>query len=129
MKKSILFGALAIFAISALSIQNVNAQTPEKKADSKSVEQVTEKSKTPAVTTVGQEPVQKKGDCCQGKKACADKKKGGDCCADKKVGTDEKSVKSEGKVIKAEGKNNKHDAVKPKEIKNKSAVKSEKGEK
>ena len=128
MKKSILFGALAMFAISALSIQNVNAQTPEKKADSKSV-QVTEKSKTPTVTTIGQEPVQKKGDCCQEKKACADKKKGGDCCADKKVGTDEKSVKSDGKVLKVEGKNNKHDAVKPREKKNKSAEKSEKDEK
>ena len=128
MKKSILFGALAMFAISALSIQTVNAQTPEKKADSKSV-QVTEKSKTPTVTTIGQEPVQKKGDCCQEKKACADKKKGADCCADKKVGTDEKSVKSDGKVLKVEGKIINHDAVKPREKKNKSAEKSEKDEK
>ena len=93
MKKSILFGALAMFAIGALSIQNVNAQTPVKvkKAETTTV---SEKADTPNVTTVKQEPVkQKKDDCCADKKACADKKKG-DCCAEKKVSADQK--KSDG---------------------------------
>ena len=101
MKKSILFGALAFFAISAMGIQNAAAQevdTKAKKAESKAV--AVEKKDAPSATTVRQEPVkEKKADCCAEKKAeCkkADAKKA-DCCADKKVAKDEKTVKSNAK--------------------------------
>ena len=102
MKKSILFGALAFFAISAMGIQNATAQEVDakaKKAESKAV--AVEKKDAPSATTVRQEPVkEKKADCCAEKKAeCkkADAKKA-DCCADKKVAKDDaKTVKSEAK--------------------------------
>ena len=83
MKKSILFGALAFFAISAMGIQNAAAQevdTKAKKAESKAV--AVEKKDAPSATTVRQEPV---------------KEKKADCCADKKVAKDEKTVKSNAK--------------------------------
>lgn len=128
MKKSILFGALAMFAIGALSIQNANAQTPVKvkKAETTTV---SETADTPNATTVKQEPVkQKKDDCSDSKKVCADKKKSGDCCAEKKVSTDkkksddccdEKKVVTSEKQVKADCKkeckhgDKKCDATKP----------------
>lgn len=88
MKKSILFGALAFFAISAMGIQNAAAQdvdTQAKKAESKAV--VVEKKDAPSATTVKQEPVkEKKADCCAKKTECkkAEAKKA-DCCANEKV--------------------------------------------
>ncbi len=110
MKKSILFGALAFFAISALGIQNATAQnvdTQDKKAESKAV--AVEKKTAPSAITIKQEPVkEKKADCCakkneEAKKAgcCANKKeevKKADCCAEKKAAKDEsKAIKTNSK--------------------------------
>lgn len=82
MKKSILFGALAIFAISALGIQDANAQNVEAKAKKAESTAVVEKKEKPAATTVEQTPVkEKKADCCAEK---AEAKKA-DCCAEKKT--------------------------------------------
>lgn len=111
MKKSILFGALAFFAISAMGIQNATAQdvdTQAKKAGSKAI--TVEKKDASTTTAVKQEPVkEKKADCCAEKKTevkkadcCAEKKteckkaesKKADCCAEKKVAKDDaKTVK------------------------------------
>lgn len=100
MKKSILFGALALFAISAMSIQNVNAQN-EVKSKSNKVGAESVKSETPSTTKVAQEPVkQKTAECCESQKASCDKKKGHDCCAEKK--TDQKEAKDVEKQMKKE---------------------------
>ena len=108
MKKSILFGALAFFAVSAMSIQDLNAQN-EVKANAKKVESVSEKQENPSAVKVTQEPVkqddakkvscdkEKAGSCCEGKKVAADKKKTDECCADKKMKAEEKKLKAEGK--------------------------------
>lgn len=109
MKKSILLGALAFFAISAMSIQNVNAQVKEEKKEAQKTVKMAEKEHAPAATM--QEPVkQKKGDCCAEKK---DVKKG-DCCAEKKdvKHEGEKNVKSDEKNLKLEGKKMKYDGKK-----------------
>lgn len=103
MKKSILFGALAFFAVSAMSIENANAQTPVKVKKAETTE-VSKKSQAPSTTTVKQEPVKKADDCCADKKVSADKKNA-DCCADKKVSADkkfstDKKVKAETKRVK-----------------------------
>ena len=103
MKKSILFGALAFFAVSAMSIENANAQTPVKVKKAETTE-VSKKSQAPSTTTVKQEPVKKADDCCADKKVSADKKNV-DCCADKKVSADkkfstDKKVKAETKRVK-----------------------------
>ena len=134
MKKSILFGALAFFAVSAMSIQDVNAQN-EVKVNTKKAETVSEKQEKPAVSTVAQ-PVKKDDccadkklstdkkeskDCCADKKVAADKKKTDDCCADKKVNETEKKAKDDAKVVKKEGKKVRHSAVKPKTQKAKKA--------
>ena len=96
MKKSILFGALAFFAISAMSIQNVNAQVKEEKQETKKAVKMAEKEQAPAATM--QEPVkEKKGDCCAEKK---DVKHEGE----KNVKSDEKNIKLEGKKMKYDGK-------------------------
>lgn len=149
MKKSILFGALAFFAVSAMSIQDVNAQN-EEKANAKKIESVSEKQEKAAPVKVAQEPVKKKDDCCADKKVSAEKKS--DCCAEKKVSAEKKSdccadknvsekkdskdccadekVKVGEKKVKAEGKRiHSNDAVKPdgKRAK-KAAVKSSKAE-
>ena len=103
MKKSILFGALAIFAMSALSIQDATAQNADTKAKKAETTTMTEKKTQPEASNVAQEPVkQKKGDCCAEKK---DMKKG-DCCAEKKDGKHEaeKNIKVEGKKVKLDGK-------------------------
>lgn len=121
MKKSILLGALAFFAISAMSIQNVNAQVKEEKKEAQKTVKMAEKEQAPAATM--QEPVkQKKGDCCAEKKdvkkgdCCAEKKdmKKGDCCAEKKdvKHEGEKNVKSDEKNLKLEGKKMKYDGKK-----------------
>ena len=121
MKKSILLGALAFFAISAMSIQNVNAQVKEEKQETKKAVKMTEKEQAPAATM--QEPVKEKnGDCCAEKKdvkkgdCCAEKKdvKKGDCCAEKKdvKHEGEKNVKSDEKNLKLEGKKMKYDGKK-----------------
>ena len=116
MKKSILFGALAFFAVSAMGIQDANAQEVKvKKAENATT--VTVEKQTPSSTTVAQEPVkQKKDDCCADKKVSAEKKKGnccaeknvsadkkkGDCCSEKNVNCDKKKAKGEG--FKVDGK-------------------------
>lgn len=125
MKKSFLLGALAFVAISAMSIQNVNAQVKEEKKEAQKTVKMAEKEQAPAATM--QEPVkEKKGDCCAEKKdakkgdCCAEKKdmkkgdckaekkdmKKGDCCAEKKDGKHEaeKNIKVEGKKVKLDGK-------------------------
>lgn len=108
MKKSILFGALAFFAVSAMSIENANAQTPVKVKKAETTE-VSKKSQAPSTTTVKQEPVKKADDCCADKKVSADKKNA-DCCADKKANadkkfsTDKKKVNAETKSLKADRK-------------------------
>ncbi len=101
MKKSILFGALAFFAVSAMGIQDANAQEVKvKKAENATT--VTVEKQTPSSTTVAQEPVkQKKDDCCADKKVSAEKKKG-DCCSEKNVNCDKKKAKGEG--FKVDGK-------------------------
>ena len=115
MKKSILFGALAIFAMSALGIQDATAQNADTKAKKAETTTMTEKKTQPEASNVAQEPVkQKKGDCCAEKKdakkgdCCAEKKdmKKGDCCAEKKDGKHEaeKNIKVEGKKVKLDGK-------------------------
>ena len=121
MKKSILFGALAIFALGAMSIQDVNAQNAEVKAKGKKIETASENQVKPAATTVAQDPVnQKKDDCCADKKACTEKKEGKDCCAEKKVKKAEKTVKAaskeaktDAKVVKQEGQKVQRNAMVP----------------
>lgn len=133
MKKSILFGALAFFAVSAMSIQDANAQN-EEKTNAKKVEVMNEKQEK-APVKVAQEPVkknsdccaeknvsaEKKGDCCSDKKV-SEKKESKDCCADKKISEKkdskdccaDKKMKGGKKEIKAEGKRIRpNDAVKP----------------
>ena len=103
MKKSILFGALAFFAISAMGIQNAAAQdvdTQAKKAESKAV--VVEKKDAPSATTVKQEPVkEKKADCCANEKVEA--KKAG-CCTDRKPVEAQKADKPSQKHAKSDRK-------------------------
>ena len=111
MKKSILFGALAFFAVSAMSIQDANAQN-EEKAKAKKIESVSEKQEKAAPAKVVQEPVkkdnccaeknvssEKKADCCAEKKV-SEKKDSKDCCADKKMKEEKKNVKAEGKRVR-----------------------------
>ena len=76
MKKSILFGALAFFAISAMGIQDANAQN-EVKVKKAETTAVSEEQGKPSTSTVSQVPVkQKKDDCCAEKKdACETKVK------------------------------------------------------
>ena len=131
MKKSILFGALAMFAIGAMSIQEVNAQN-EVKVKKAETTTVKEKQEKPSAVTVTQEPVKKKDDCCADKKLATDKKESKDCCADKKKTEgccDEKKVAADqkkpadccadkngmadGKQLKAEGKKDRKEAVNP----------------
>ena len=126
MKKSILFGALAFFAVSAMGIQDANAQEVRvKKAENATAVSV-EKQK-PSSTTVAQEPVkQKKDDCCADKNVSADKKKG-DCCSEKNVNCDKKKAKGEG--FKAEGKKAKKVEMKARKETNDAKKKAEKAEK
>lgn len=135
MKKSILFGALVFFAVSAMSIQDVNAQN-EEKVSAKKVETVSSKQEKAAPVKVAQEPVKKKDDCCADKKVssekkadcCAEKnvsekKDSKDCCADKKMKEEKKNVKAEGKRVRPK------DAVKRDTKRTKKAsVKSSKNE-
>ena len=77
MKKSIILGALAIFAISAMSIQKVEAQEPVKKQGVKTEIKKAEKEVTPATTTAAAEKDVKT------KKAEAQPAASDDCCAKK----------------------------------------------
>ena len=150
MKKSILFGALAFFAVSAMGIQDANAQN-EVKVNAKKAETVSQKQEKTTTTAVSQEPVKKKDDCCADKKTdqkkgdcCADKKvkekkESKDCCADKKVAADQKKtddccadkkVKSGEKQLKTDGKKDQQNAVKPASKKaKKSKIKQSKADK
>lgn len=87
MRKSFLFGVLAFFAVSTMSIQSVEAQNPVKKA---TTEKKVEKKSEKAVSADSKE--MKKDDCCAEKKAACDKKAGGECCAEKKVAADQKKA-------------------------------------
>ena len=119
MKKSFLFGVLAFFAVSALSIQDANAQNDDAKAKKAETTAVSAKTDQEKAAPVAQEPVkQKKDDCCTDKNVNAEKKKG-DCC--EKASDDQKKIKAEGRKPKADAKRMKHgekkarksDAVKP----------------
>ena len=124
MKKTILFGIMAMFAIGAMSIQTANAQNAEVKVKKAEAAKVTTKAEKPSTTTVAQEPVKKTDDCCADKKISADKKKNAECCdakkadndkkvaADKKVRADRKA-RAERKALKVDGKKTrKHEAMK-----------------
>ena len=74
MKKSIIFGVLAMFAVGAMSIQSAEAQNPVKK----------NKENTEAVT---KQPEKVNSDCCNGQKtACKKHKENKDanCCVEPK---------------------------------------------
>lgn len=103
MKKSLLFGVLAAFAISAVSVQNLNAQNPVK-TTTKTEKKVEKKASSDFST----EKAVKKDGCCAEKKATCDKKKD-DCCASKEV--DKTSKK---KLSVTNGSNQPNAAVKPK---------------
>lgn len=123
MKKSILFGALAFFAVSAMSIENANAQTPVKVKKAETTE-VSKKSQAPSTTTVKQEPVKKADDCCADKKANADKKFSTD---KKKVNAETRSLKADRKSVKKADMKVRKEAKKvEKEVEKAKAVKVEK---
>lgn len=75
MKKSILFGALALFAIGAMSIQNVEAQNPVKKSKANTEMKKVSTKEKPASTTTSKpkamenckksEKVNASDDCCK----------------------------------------------------------------
>lgn len=91
MKKSILFGAVAFFALSAMGIQNANAQNAEVKSKKAETTAISEKSEKQVTKPIIQEPVkQKKDDCCNDKKVSADKKKTADCCETKQMDKNKK---------------------------------------
>ena len=125
MTKSILFGVLAFFAVSAMSVQSVDAQNPVKKpATEKKVEKKAE------TATAADTKAVKKDDCCASKAVSAEKKTD-DCCADKKVESGEKKVGVERKnhaeknVSFDSKKVKKHNFQKPRQIKGKEAQKAE----
>lgn len=89
MKKSILFGVLAFFAVNAMSIQSIEAQNPVKKSTTE--KKVEKKTETTAVSAESNDV--KKDDCCANKNVAADKKAGDCCAADKKVAADGQKVK------------------------------------
>ena len=96
MKKSVLFGVLAFFAVSAMSVQNVEAQKPVKK--STTTEKKVEK-KAEAAATADTKAV-KKDDCCANKTVTTDKKSD-DCCANKQADAGEKKFNVEKKEREA----------------------------
>ncbi|MBQ8957870.1 MAG: hypothetical protein IJ057_05145 [Bacteroidales bacterium] len=103
MKKSILFGVLAFFAVSAMSVQSVDAQNPVKKP---TTEKKVEKKAEAAAST--ESKVVKKDDCCANKAGTTEKKTD-DCCANKKADAGEKkfSVQTkerDAKRVSVEGK-------------------------
>lgn len=118
MKKTILLGVMAMFAIGAMSIQTANAQNAEVKVKKAEAAKVTTKAEKPSTTTVAQEPVKKTDDCCADKKISADKKKNAECCDAKKADNDkklaaDKKARAERKALKVDGKKmRKHEAMK-----------------
>ncbi len=100
MKKSILFGALAFFAISALGVTNATAQNADSKSDKTKTTTISVKEDVASSTTIAQEPVKKKDDCCADKKGC-DKK----CKDGKKVIKKSKGTKVDNDVMKPSVKN------------------------
>ncbi len=118
MKKTILLGVMAMFAIGAMSIQTANAQNAEVKVKKAEAAKVTTKAEKPSTTTVAQEPVKKTDDCCADKKISADKKKNAECCDAKKADNDkkvaaDKKARAERKALKVDGnKMRKHEAMK-----------------
>ena len=108
MKRSILFGALAFFAISAMSIQNVDAQNPVKKTTEKQAVTTVKSSKDAssdnktAKPQVSAESKEAKADCCKAKEAKECDNKGKDCCSAAKDGkkVEKKAVGKEAKNVK-----------------------------
>ena len=109
MKKSILFGALAFFAIGAMSIQNAEAQEPVKNnktqmqevsIEKKTVKPAAEKQEAKKAEAKAEKKVEMKhvGDCCAEKK-CKDGKKHHDC--DKKKAEKAEQKHSEKKAEKS----------------------------
>lgn len=124
MKKSIIFGALAFFAISAMSVQNVQAQDNTKK-NTPTTSAAAQKPAKPVVTT-NQESKPTASKACDAKKCadaqnCTAKKAESKSCCD----AEKKAVKPEAKkAVKPEAKK----AGKP-EAKKATAKKAEKAEK
>ena len=123
MKKSIIFGVLAMFAVSALSIQSVEAQNPVKNTtttekvtvkpqDKKTVTVDKKTNESCADTKVAKDQKNVKSDCCEQSKVKSETKS---CCSEKKVVKDEKNVKVDCK--KECKKESKTATVKPKDEK------------
>ena len=126
MKRTILMSALALFAISALSIQNVEAQDVKKKATS--TQQTTVNAQTaaekdvlkPTITTATKE-VKKDKACCDEKKMVKDEKAKKECCADKDMKKAEAKKTTDGKAD-----HEKRPAMKQNDTKKKAQTKQEK---
>ena len=98
MKKSILFGALAFFAISAMNIQSAEAQNPVKKHDAKT-EVKQDKTAVEAATTTATAPVGIKINKKAASDDCCAKKNSADC--KKKLSTSTESGKKKSSVVKS----------------------------
>ena len=113
MKKSILYGALAIFAISAMSVQNVQAQDNNKKATTTSVTSTkpAQKQDKPVFSTASQNDKEVAPKACEtqkcpnaqkcdvkkaGSKSCVNATK--DCKAESAVKPDPKKLDAKKKV-------------------------------
>lgn len=105
MKKSILFGALAFFAISVMSVQNVQAQDNTKKKPA--VTTATAKEQDKPVVTSNEQSKEATPKACEGKKCaeghkCSAKKaEPKSCCEAEKKAKAEKAVKPEAKKADA----------------------------
>ncbi len=124
MKKSLLFGVLAAFAISALSVQNLNAQNPVKTATTteKKVENKTDKVNQAVKTATPDNKIEKQSakdvkpaqsstvsDCCKTNKEC-------DKTCKNKTSKDKtcKDTTSKDKLSTTNASNQPNAAVKPK---------------
>ena len=112
MKKSILLGALAIFAISAMSIQSVEAQNPVKKQNVKTEVKKSQNSTDAATPTV----TVKSDKATVDKTADTKQAASHDCCASdnkckKQLSTARQANKKANSNVKAEVKKSKEKAV------------------
>ena len=112
MKKSILLGALAIFAISAMSIQSVEAQNPVKKQNVKTEVKKNQNSTDAATPTT----TEKSDKAAVDKTADTKQAASHDCCASenkckKQLGTASEANKKANSKVKSEVKKSKKKAV------------------
>ena len=113
MKKSILLGALAIFDISAMSIQSVEAQNPVKKQKAKTEVKKSQNSTDAATPSISAKPSKPVVDKAADTKQAASH----DCCASdnkckKQLGTTSKANKKASSIVKPEVKKSKKKAAK-----------------